>query len=96
MVAVDQVQIPLRDGVKLTADVTTRPDAPAPALLTCTPYGRPTHRQRSDVIGLARSGWAVVGADVRGRGESDGVFTPFHQEIADGYDTIEWIAAQPW
>ena len=34
--------------------------------------------------------------DVRGRGDSDGDFDFFFQEGEDGYDTIEWMAAQPW
>ena len=34
--------------------------------------------------------------DVRGRYASDGHFDPYRQEGADGYDTIEWAAAQPW
>src|SRR5207245_893308 len=27
---------------------------------------------------------------------SEGEFYPFHQEQADGYDTVEWVAGQPW
>jgi hypothetical protein len=34
--------------------------------------------------------------DVRGRGDSDGEFRPWRAEGRDGYDTIEWIAAQDW
>jgi len=34
--------------------------------------------------------------DVRGRGDSDGEFDFFFGEAEDGYDTIEWIAEQPW
>ena len=34
--------------------------------------------------------------DVRGRYASDGHFDPYRQEGADGYDTIEWAARQPW
>src|SRR5439155_12750567 len=38
--------------------------------------------------------------DLRGRGESAGTGQYFHvvnvNEGKDGYDTIEWIAAQPW
>jgi putative CocE/NonD family hydrolase len=33
---------------------------------------------------------------VRGRGDSDGEWEPFVDEGLDGYDTIEWIAGQPW
>ena len=41
-------------------------------------------------------GYAVVVQDVRGRYESAGTFDPYKHEGHDGYDTIEWIAAQPW
>jgi uncharacterized protein len=34
--------------------------------------------------------------DVRGRHESEGVFRPLEQEAADGDDTLNWIARQPW
>ena len=34
--------------------------------------------------------------DVRGRYDSDGEFMPYRNEGRDGYDTIEWAAAQPW
>ena len=50
----------------------------------------------TDTLGAVEHGYAVVIQDVRGRFHSDGDFTPFHQEIDDGYDTVEWCAAQPW
>src|SRR5207247_10616903 len=38
--------------------------------------------------------------DLRGRGEAEGMGQYFHvfnvNEGKDGYDTIEWIATQPW
>ena len=34
--------------------------------------------------------------DVRGRYASEGVFRPLEQEPADGDDTLNWIARQPW
>ena len=44
----------------------------------------------------SRRGYAVVVSDVRGRYSSDGDFDPYRHEGFDGYDTIEWVAAQPW
>jgi putative CocE/NonD family hydrolase len=41
-------------------------------------------------------GYAVILQDVRGRYASDGHFDPYRQEGRDGYDTIEWAAAQAW
>ena len=34
--------------------------------------------------------------DVRGRYESEGEFDPLTQEPADGDDTLNWMARQPW
>lgn len=92
------VAVPMRDGVALRADV-YRPsgDGPFPVLLYRTPYGKHqavqsyhTHRRAVD------RGYAVVLQDVRGRYASEGVFDPYRQEGADGFDTIEWAARQPW
>ncbi len=39
----------------------------------------------------------VVVQDVRGQGKSDGgAFYMFRDEFDDGYDTVEWVAAQPF
>jgi uncharacterized protein len=88
------VRVVLRDGVTLIADV-YRPhgDGRYPVLLTRTPYDR-----RGDLaVGptLASHGYVVVQQDVRGRYASEGVFDPFRNEAADGYDTVEWAAALP-
>ncbi|HEY7514979.1 MAG TPA: CocE/NonD family hydrolase [Vicinamibacteria bacterium] len=84
-----------RDGVVLQADV-YRPEAEGryPTLLSRTPYDRkgPT----MDAMVLAGKGYAVVLQDTRGRFGSEGEFYPFRYEAEDGYDTIEWAAAQPW
>jgi putative CocE/NonD family hydrolase len=42
------------------------------------------------------AGFAVVCQDSRGRLRSEGRFYPFLDDASDGYDTIEWAAAQPW
>ena len=34
--------------------------------------------------------------DVRGRFKSEGDWLPFFDEAEDGYDTVEWLGAQPW
>lgn len=46
----------------------------------------------------ARHGYAHVIADVRGTGKSEGRYHNLcsPQEQQDGYDLVEWIAAQPW
>ena len=45
----------------------------------------------------AMRGYVHVIANVRGSGASEGLFhLTGPQEVRDGYDLIEWIAAQPW
>lgn len=93
------VWVLLRDGVRLSADV-YRPDEPGryPVILTRTPYNKAgagkgsIDRYRSYV----ERGYVVVVQDVRGRGDSEGEFRPWHQEGDDGYDSVEWCGTQPW
>lgn len=96
---IQNVPVPMRDGVSLSADVYL-PDSggPAPALLLRTPYGKriAEFEGYAHPSWYARHGFAVVCQDVRGCFASEGVFRPFFGEAADGYDTIEWVAAQPW
>jgi predicted acyl esterase len=86
----------MRDGIDLAANV-FRPEGTGrlPAILVRTPYGkgaglRPNYRV------FVENGYAVVVQDVRGRYQSEGVFDPLRQEVADGEDTLTWIARQPW
>ena len=91
------VPVPMRDGVVLRCDV-LRPATTGrfPTLVYRTPYGR-RHAEGNEVVRKALDrGYAVVLVDVRGRYGSAGVFVPYENEGRDGYDTIEWAAAQPW
>ena len=90
------VRIPLRDGVGLNATV-YRPKeqrAPAPCIFTLTPYIGDSYHDRA--MYFAAHGLPFLLVDVRGRGNSEGTFTPFAQEINDGYDVVEWLAKQPY
>jgi len=89
------VGVKMRDGVTLVADV-YRPDAEGrfPTLLQRTPYDR--KGGTAQAMDLAASGYAVVLQDTRGRFGSEGEFYPFCHEAADGYDSVEWAATQPW
>ncbi len=100
MIVERNVPVPMRDGVVLRADV-YRPDAPGrfPVLVMRTPYGKDgalESGEENTISRAPRAGYAVVVQDVRGRYNSEGEFRPYHQEGQDGYDTIEWAAAQPW
>lgn len=90
------VRIPMRDGVRLCANI-FRPALQGrfPAVLHRTPYRKSTQVTPSVRAFLDR-GYAVVTQDVRGRHDSEGEFRQFVQEEQDGADTIAWIARQPW
>ena len=92
------VPIPMRDSVILMADI-LRPagEGPFPVLVYRTPYDKRSAVTDYSIFQKAvERGYAVVIQDVRGRYGSAGEFDAYRQEGADGYDTIEWAAAQPW
>ena len=90
------VEAEMRDGVVLRADV-YRPDTsePLPVLLQRTPYGK-GWSQVSFALMAAERGYAVAIQDTRGRWASEGDGYPFVHEMNDGYDSVEWVARQPW
>lgn len=98
-VAVEQdLAVRMRDGTLLRADV-YRPvrGGPFPVLVFRTPYGKHDAAQDYRIhLKAVERGYAVVLQDVRGRYASGGIFDPYRQEGADGYDTIEWAATQAW
>jgi len=89
--------ITMRDGVKLATDIyLPAGKGPWPVILTRTPYNK------SSALGAGRpsfwttKGYAIVVQDCRGRFASEGKYMPFMDDHFDGYDTVEWIASQPW
>jgi len=92
-------RLKMRDGVELSVDI-YRPDSDGrfPVILSRTPYNKSTPRGGHLELGryFAARGYVYVAMDVRGRGDSDGKFTPYRNEGLDGYDSIEWCAQQLW
>lgn len=99
--------IPVRDGLRLSANLwlpvptTGDPAARFPAVLEMIPYGKDNWRRNADVARgtyLAERGYVLCRVDVRGTGSSEGVALDEYteDETRDGYDAVEWLAAQPW
>jgi putative CocE/NonD family hydrolase len=89
------VRAPMRDGVKLSTDLYLPAGVPrAPVILIRTPYKKEMEELHARYF--ARRGYVVAVQDVRGRFASEGRWEPFVHEAKDGYDTIEWLARQPW
>ncbi len=84
--------VPMRDGIELSANVfLPEGTGPWPTILQRTPYGK--SKQGRPYVS---AGYAYVSQDQRGRGDSEGDYTPHESDLEDGYDTVEWVAEQPW
>jgi len=87
----------MRDGVRLSVDMfQPKAEGRFPAILIITPYGNnPGYQTRGSWF--AKRGYIVAVADSRGRYDSEGEWDPFDpRHKTDGYDLVEWLAAQPW
>jgi predicted acyl esterase len=85
----------MRDGIKLsTAIYLPEGKGPWPAVLIRTPYGKQTQAMGHEK--WTSRGYALVVQDCRGRFKSEGEYRPFFDDAVDGYDTVEWVARQPW
>jgi putative CocE/NonD family hydrolase len=103
LIRVDKnVPIEARDGVILAADIyRADDDEKHPAIIVRTPYHSDEVFSFSyvQVMPTVLAGYALVIASLRGRYGSGGEYDlRSYQKIAgpDGYDTVEWIAGQPW
>ena len=106
IVLAKDVMVEMRDGIRLASDI-YRPardgqlvDGRFPTILLRTPYDKTDRRYVEIADFFTPRGYAVVLQDMRDRYRSEGtgdyyhVVTPHTGE--DGYDTVEWIATQPW
>ena len=95
------LMIPTRDGSKMATDV-YRParngvaiDGRFPVLLNRTPYDKGSLASQAETF--AKHGYVVAVQDLRGRYASEGKFLKVQPaDATDGYDTVEWLAQQPW
>lgn len=100
------VMVPMRDHVRLSTDLYF-PEGVAgklPTVLIRTPYDKKHFYRNEDAepywVGpyiFAGQGYVVAVQDVRAKFESEGqAFVMNAAEPQDGYDTVSWLAAQPW
>ncbi|MFH1086273.1 MAG: CocE/NonD family hydrolase, partial [Chloroflexota bacterium] len=94
------VMVPMRDGVRLATDLYFPAHdgriAPGryPVIMERTPYDK--CGRHDEGLYFARRGYVAAMQDVRGRYASQGEWYAFAHEAPDGYDAVEWLAAQPW
>ena len=89
---------PMRDGVKLaTYILVPEGEGPFPTVLIRSvykdgviPWGAFGHEK------YLAADYAYVFQSTRGTGASEGIFRFIADDRNDGYDTVEWIAEQPW
>jgi len=83
------------DGARLATEVELPAvDAPVPASLFRTPYGR--ENVFPDPSALPGAGVALVDQDVRGRFGSTGQFALGATDVEDGARAVAWLAEQTW
>jgi len=88
------VMVPMRDGARLATDIAC-PKAEGqrfPVILMRTPY----HKNLGPAGMAVAGGYAFACQDVRGRFASEGEHRPFFPDLDDAFDTIAWLAKQPW
>ena len=99
----NDVMMPMRDGVRLSADILFpkgQPRKNLPTVLIRKPYltdamiDWPEHTQY--LASFLANGYAIVFQSERGRYFSEGTYTVLVGSGNDGYDTVEWLAKQPW
>ncbi|MGE0553032.1 MAG: CocE/NonD family hydrolase [Gemmatimonadales bacterium] len=94
------VRVPMRDGVGLSTDLyfPVGRQGPLGVVLARTPYNKNAYhgRETSFPYIFASQGFAVAVQDTRGRWESEGEYVVQGHDQEDGYDAVEWLAAQSW
>jgi len=99
------VFVPMRDGVRLATDLYLPADGEKtgiPVILIRTPYSKDDKYAQlaktptSILRFFVDHGYAVVVQDKRGRFNSEGEYVISGGDAHDGYDTVDWLARQPW
>jgi putative CocE/NonD family hydrolase len=104
-IRIDESRIPMRDGVRLAADLYMptggKPGERHPVLLEYLPYRKTEARARNYPLYsyFVERGYVVAAVDIRGTGASEGRLIPYEYsdiEQEDGEVVIDWLSKQPW
>jgi putative CocE/NonD family hydrolase len=109
-IIMQEAWIPMRDGVRLAADIyfpkgrepgAEHPGEALPVLLEYLPYRKTESRPSRYALFsyFIRHGYIVARVDIRGTGNSKGQLVEYEyseQEQQDGEDIIAWLARQPY
>ena len=95
------VMVPMRDGVKLSVYLYfPEGKGPWPALYEQRYLNLRGADYRKHCAKIAAAGYVVAVENFRGAQRSEGTWVGYRAlgwgEKKDGYDTVEWLAAQPW
>lgn len=95
------VMIPTRDGVRLSTYLYTPPGpGPWPVIYEQRYADLRGASTRQAAARLAARGYVVALENFRGAQQSEGTWVGYRAlgwgEKRDGYDTVEWLARQPW
>ncbi len=95
------IMVPMRDGVELSTDLYFPEGAgdKLPVILLRTPYDKNNYwrSERGAPYIFGKHGYAVAVQDKRGKFESyQGRYAMYNRDGLDGYDTVDWLAAQSW
>ena len=99
----NDVTVLARDGMKLDGRLfkptLAAGEKPVPCVLTTDGYGRESNTGAGvdgPLFDIASRGYAVLHLSLRGSGKSGGTTDLYSHFGPDGYDAIEWMAAQSW
>ena len=100
-----KVMVPMRDGMRMAADIYYPKDASKkyPTIFSRTPYNFNYWDVRNGVpnsmstqLDAVKRGYAYVVMNERGHFFSEGNYDILGPPLTDGYDAIRWISTRPW
>ena len=100
-----KLMVPMRDGVRMAADVYRPKNATGrvPIVFVRTPYNfnywdvrNGVPRDMSAELDAVKRGYAYVEMNERGHFFSEGNYDILGPPLTDGYDAIKWMSSRPW